>query len=94
MQDPEWEKADEPVSYKKIDDRGEIDWLFETISEENRQLLSTHYSADLTFRQISEITGLREGTIKSRIHRALKTIRKQLPREYRKHYLKEGTTHE
>lgn len=90
----EWEKGVVPSSYKQIDDRVEIDWLLQTLSEEDRQLLAMHYSADLTYRQIAEITGMREGTIKSRVHRAIKTIRKQLPKEYRNHFFKEGTNHE
>jgi RNA polymerase sigma-70 factor, ECF subfamily len=73
----EWNNNDVHSSYETIDDREEIDWLLQTVSEDDRHLLAMHYSMDLTFRQIADITGMREGTIKSRIHRALKKIRKQ-----------------
>ncbi|MCM3766725.1 RNA polymerase sigma factor [Neobacillus niacini] len=94
LQDLEWKSSDVHSSYQKVDDRGEIDWLLQTVAEDDRHLLAMHYSADLTFRQMAEITGMREGTIKSRIHRTLKSIRKRLPKEYKHHFGKERTKHE
>lgn len=90
----EWERGDVSPSFKRVDDRGELEWLLQTLPEEDRNLLAMHYSVQLTFREIADITGLREGTIKSRIHRALKLIRKKLPKEYGNHFYKEGTNHE
>ncbi|WP_284036901.1 RNA polymerase sigma factor [Neobacillus sp. 114] len=94
LHDRDWEQADAYSSYQRIEDREEIDWLLQTVSEEDRHLLAMHYSAELTFRQIAEITGMRDGTIKSRIHRALKTIRKHMPKEYTHHFGKERANHE
>jgi RNA polymerase sigma-70 factor, ECF subfamily len=94
LQDLEWKSDGVQSSYEKIDDRGEIDWLLQTVSEDDRHLLAMHYCADLTFKQIVQITGMREGTIKSRIHRVLKYIRKQMPKEYQNHFGKERTNHE
>lgn len=94
VQDVSWKSLDMHTPYEKVNDREEIDWLLQTVSENDRHLLAMHYCADLTFRQIAEITGMREGTIKSRIHRTLKSIRKQLPKEYKNHYGKERTNHE
>lgn len=94
LKEQEWENTEVHSTYKTIDDRIEIDWLLKALPEEDQQLLALHYTVDLTFRQMAEITGMREGTIKSRISRAIKTIRKRLPKEYGTLFLKEDTNHE
>ena len=44
-------------------------------------LFSLHYEEELSIPQIAQITDLPEGTVKSRIHKAMNTIKQQL-REY------------
>lgn len=41
-------------------------------------LISLHYEEELTIPQIAQITDLPEGTVKSRIHKAMNTIKQQL----------------
>ena len=44
-------------------------------------LFSLHYEEELTVPQVAQITGLPEGTVKSRLHKAMNIIRKEL-KEY------------
>ena len=41
-------------------------------------LFSLHYEEELTIPQIAQITALAEGTVKSRLHKAMNTIKQQL----------------
>lgn len=42
---------------------------------EERAVVVLHYLADLTLRQVAETLGLREGTVKSRLHAGLRALR-------------------
>ncbi|HEX6139145.1 MAG TPA: RNA polymerase sigma factor [Candidatus Limnocylindria bacterium] len=42
---------------------------------EDRAVVVLHYLADLTLRQVAETLGLREGTVKSRLHAGLRVLR-------------------
>jgi RNA polymerase sigma-70 factor (ECF subfamily) len=44
----------------------------------DRTLVLLRYRADLTQAQIAELTGMPEGTVKVRLHRARKRLRSQL----------------
>jgi RNA polymerase sigma-70 factor, ECF subfamily len=65
--------------YKRVDNQDEIARLLTTLPEIDRHLLAMGYGEDFTVKEISHITGMPIGTVKSRIHRALKEIRKSLP---------------
>ena len=41
-------------------------------------LFSLHYEEELTIAQISQISSLPEGTVKSRLHKVMNTIKQQL----------------
>ena len=42
---------------------------------EERAVVVLHYLADLTLRQVAETLGIREGTVKSRLHAGLRALR-------------------
>ena len=46
-----------------------------------REALVLRYYADLTVPQIAQVTGVAEGTVKSRLHRGIATMRDLLPEE-------------
>lgn len=48
------------------------------LSPDHRQVIVLRYFADLTVPQLAEAIGVREGTVKSRLSRALSQLRKQL----------------
>lgn len=52
-----------------------------TLAPKHRDLVVLRYLEDLSLADIAEITGLRTGTIKSRLHRALARLRKELSDE-------------
>ena len=48
------------------------------LNQEHRQVVILRYFAGLTVPEVARATGKREGTVKSRIHRALGRLREQL----------------
>ncbi len=48
------------------------------LSPEHRQVVVLRYFADLTVPQVARSAGVREGTVKSRLHRALRQMRELL----------------
>ena len=55
--------------------------VLKNLPEPYAMLFSLHYEEELTVPQIAQITELPEGTVKSRLHKAMNTIKKEL-----KHY--------
>ena len=49
-----------------------------SLSPEHREVVVLRYYADLSVQQIAERTGTREGTVKSRLHYALRHLRDQV----------------
>lgn len=66
-------------SYERIDDKLDIEGLLATLPEMDRHLLAMRYGEDFTIQDIFDITGMPVGTVKSRIRRALKQLRKSRP---------------
>jgi RNA polymerase sigma-70 factor (ECF subfamily) len=52
-----------------------------TLRPEERAVVVLHYLADLTHRQVAETLGIREGTVKSRLHAGLLTLRRHYAEE-------------
>ena len=48
------------------------------LSTDHRQVVALRYFADLTVPEVAKTLGVREGTVKSRLHRALAVLRQQL----------------
>ena len=75
----------EPVSSQQIEvelDAATLDKALEQVLADLpaplHQLFSLHYQEELTIPQIAEIVGIPEGTVKSRLHKTMNIIRKQL----------------
>ncbi|MYE45855.1 MAG: RNA polymerase sigma factor [Chloroflexi bacterium] len=60
------------------EDRQAVREALDQLSPEHRQVVVLRYFADLTVRQVADSAGLREGTVKSRLHRALRHMRELL----------------
>ena len=48
------------------------------LSEEHKQVVMLRYFADLSVPQVAQVLGCREGTVKSRLHRALRHLRDEI----------------
>jgi RNA polymerase sigma-70 factor (ECF subfamily) len=64
-----------------IDQRARVLDALSDLSPDERIAIVLRYEADLTVLQIARLTGAREGTIKARIHHALRRLRARLAEE-------------
>ncbi|HEY2916670.1 MAG TPA: sigma-70 family RNA polymerase sigma factor [Candidatus Limnocylindrales bacterium] len=64
-----------------IHDRDALQRLLARLDVDERVLLTLRYGLDLTVPAIAAVLGTREGTVKSRLHRALRRARIELERE-------------
>jgi RNA polymerase sigma-70 factor (ECF subfamily) len=60
------------------DQLGRLKNIVATLPMKLRQAVVLHYMQHLTIAEAAEAAGVREGTFKSRLNRALKTLRRQL----------------
>ena len=61
-----------------LEDRHKVRCALACLIQEHRQVLVLRYFADLTVPQVAQSLKVREGTVKSRLHRALGHLRTQL----------------
>ncbi|MCL6599235.1 MAG: sigma-70 family RNA polymerase sigma factor [Alicyclobacillus macrosporangiidus] len=73
--DVDADAAAEGIPQERALDRMWIGELLAALPERDRQLLAMRYGEDLTVQQIAAITGMREGTVKARLSRALRRLR-------------------
>jgi RNA polymerase sigma-70 factor (ECF subfamily) len=55
--------------------------LLARLSDELREIVELKFYVELTFREISEVTGLPQGTVATRYRTALATMRRQMAEE-------------
>ncbi len=72
--DPDWVEG--LVLHKE--ERQRFRQALETLPDDQRQAIMLRYYADLTVPEIAKALGWREGTVKSRLHRALVRLRQLL----------------
>lgn len=65
-------------SIEASEDREAIRQALAHLTPEHRQVVVLRYFADLTVPQVARSAGVREGTVKSRLHRALRHMRELL----------------
>ena len=70
-----------PDASRAIAERDRLDRAFCRLDADHRAALALHYVSDLTVPQIAVALGMREGTVKSRIHAAVKQMRAELERQ-------------
>ena len=61
-----------------IESRAVVREALATLDPQQQQVVVLRYFAELTVPEISEATGVKEGTVKSRLHRALGRLREHL----------------
>ena len=60
------------------DDRRAVRTALAGLSAEHRQVIVLRYFAELTVTEVAQSLNVREGTVKSRLHRALGSLKEQL----------------
>ena len=65
-------------AYRPIDDRDALDRAFTALNADQRAAIVLRFYADLTIEQIAQRTRARPGTVKSRLHHALRQLRTAL----------------
>ena len=66
--------------YRPAEDREALGRAFVTLDVDHRIAVVLRFYRDLTIEQIAERTGTRPGTVKSRLHYALRQLRRELDR--------------
>ena len=61
-----------------IENRLVLRQALDKLDEEQKRIVILRYFAELTVPEIAETTGTKEGTVKSRLHRALARLREHL----------------
>ena len=70
--------SDRSESIEAREDREALRQALAQLTPEHRQVVVLRYFADLTVPQVARSAGVREGTVKSRLHRALRQMRELL----------------
>ncbi len=82
--DPQAGHADllrhEPLS--ALSSRWAVEAAMSRLRPDERAVIVLHYMADLALRDVARTLGLREGTVKSRLHAALRALRRDLGEEF------------
>jgi len=58
-----------------------VHYALDQIPLHHREVLTLHFLEDLSLAEISEVLGIQEGTVKSRLHYAKRTLREILEKE-------------
>lgn len=78
------EVSDNNAAYEKAGHKEELEFLKNAVAElpmKLRQTIILHYMQQLTIAEAAEAEGIREGTFKSRLNRALKLLRGKVMRK-------------
>jgi len=70
-----------PPVHARVTEQDSLDAAFETLSPDQRALLSLHYTMDLSISESARTLGIRTGTAKSRLSSALAALRAALSPE-------------
>jgi RNA polymerase sigma-70 factor (ECF subfamily) len=68
-----------------FEDAERVHYALDQIPLHHREALTLHFLEDLSLAQISDVLGIPEGTVKSRLHHAKRALREVLEKEDRGH---------
>ena len=75
---PDTGNIDPAATLDALETRIELRRAVTGLNPDHRQVVALRYFADLTVPEVGRVLGAREGTVKSRLHRALALLRQQL----------------
>lgn len=77
-----WIKADSDVSTERVvmdqSERDELVVQVQSLPSMYRQVIVLHYYADLSIAEVANVLYVSEGTVRTRLHRARKQLKKQM----------------
>ena len=76
--EPDATEGDPAETLDALERRLTVRKAIANLSPEHRQVVALRYFAYLTVPEVARILGLRQGTVKSRLNRALRNLRRQL----------------
>jgi RNA polymerase sigma-70 factor (ECF subfamily) len=68
-------------AFKVVDDRDEVRWALRRLAPSLREVVGLRYGLELSTREVAEVLGCPEGTVKSRLHAALRALEDTLRHE-------------
>ena len=74
-------QQDETIEYEKVEHKEQLENLKDAVNRlpmKLRETIILHYMQQLTITEAAEAANLNQGTFKSRLNRALKTLRKEI----------------
>ena len=75
---PDSDAIDPAQTLDELENRLALRRAIATLSLDHRQVVALRYFAGLTVPEVAQTIGIREGTVKSRLHRALALLRQQM----------------
>jgi len=70
--------------YPEVEERVALNAALARLSPDHRVVVALRYYRDLSTREIADELGIREGTVSSRLHNALRKLRERLDRDARR----------
>ena len=77
-EEPGYGSPDPTETLDALENRMALRRAISALSPDHRQAVALRYFAELTVPEVARTLGVREGTVKSRLHRALAILRQQL----------------
>ena len=77
-QEPGYSSLDPAETLDALENRMALRRAIASLSPDHRQVVALRYFAEMTVPEVARTLGAREGTVKSRLHRALAILRQQL----------------
>ena len=77
-EEPGYGSPDPTETLDALENRMALRRAIGALSPDHRQVVALRYFAELTVPEVAKTLGVREGTVKSRLHRALAILRQQL----------------
>jgi len=78
QEEPDYDNPDPAETLDALENRLELRRSIAGLSPDHRRVVALRYFAGLTVPEVARALGVREGTVKSRLHRALAILRQQL----------------
>ena len=77
-EEPDYGGSDPAETLDALENRIALRRAIAGLNQDHRQVVALRYFAGLTVPEVARTLGVREGTVKSRLHRALAILRRQL----------------
>jgi RNA polymerase sigma factor (sigma-70 family) len=73
---------DNDINFNYIDDNDQLCYAMQDLNDDEIEILRMYFVNDMSFREIESSTGVSYTTVRNRIHRCLRKIRKKINEDY------------